>query len=99
MATQQEILQYEGADLLVTFDYDKGFAGTYWEPPEPEEITITSVICDGQELYDICTEVEFNNILAMLWQKKHDAEAAYEDSKADAEYQRMKDDKLTGDWP
>lgn len=34
-----------GLSLEAEVDYDPGWPGSYWEPPEPEECEITALTC------------------------------------------------------
>ena len=38
-----------GLSFTATVACHRGFAGTCMEPPEPEEIRITSLVCEGNE--------------------------------------------------
>ena len=78
-------------DITVAFDYIRGWPGSFNEPPEPEEVSITSVQFRGIEIKpDLCrekiTELEqeaFEHMASERWQQDEDrAESRYFDKEA-----------------
>ena len=81
-----EEIEYKGFALRITFDYDKGFAGSQLEPPEPEMIEIEMVVlnhklpfhapmCPSEikiDITELLTEEIFREIEAKLWSKKQE---------------------------
>ena len=78
-----EDIEYKGFDLRITFYYDKGFAGSLEEPPEPEMIEIEKVELIVKciphteattivDITDLLTETQLKEIEAKLWSKKQE---------------------------
>lgn len=60
---------YQGVEFEVEFYADKGYPGSYWEPPEPPEFYLTSIQINNVEMIDWFTEgfvSEFENFLIKL---------------------------------
>ena len=78
-------------DITVAFDYTRGWPGSFNEPPEPEEVSITYVQFRGIDIKpDLCrekiTELEqeaFEHMDSVRWQCDEDrAESSYFDKEA-----------------
>ena len=78
-------------DITVAFDYTRGWPGSFNEPPEPEEVSITSVKFRGIDIKpDLCREKiaeleqeAFEHMASERWQQDEDrAESRYFDKEA-----------------
>lgn len=72
MASDEALITYRGNTLKVVFDYDKGFAGSWEEPPEPETIEIEDVFLvrdkEDIDITDLLGAVQYQKIEAQLWE-------------------------------
>lgn len=66
-----------GLSFTATVACSRGFAGNYMEPPEPSEIEITSLVCDGKEAMFLldspnCVEAIFEAVYESVEQAEID---------------------------
>lgn len=59
-------------EVTVEYDYSKGFKGTYWQPPEPAEITINQIIWKGLDVLDMVSDSKIDSIKDEIWAVEDD---------------------------
>ena len=81
MPTCNETITYKGFSLEIRFYYDKGYAGSQTEPPEPPVIEIEDVwllnyknkqnVEIAISICDLLTTETFKEIEEILWNIEH----------------------------
>jgi hypothetical protein len=79
-------------DVEITYDYDKGYPGTYYQPSEPPSVEIVSIMFKGVDvapLFEDFEKLESECMENAAEQAKDAAEA-----EADYRYEQEKDRRL-----
>lgn len=81
-------ITFLGDEIEVDFVYQKGYPGSYYQPPEPEEAEIQAVRVEGEDVTDAVFDEEFEQIEEILLDKIAEYRA---DMEADQAYERAAD--------
>ena len=74
-------------EVLVTYDYDSGDAGDYYQPPEPESAYVTSVFYKGIDIIDCLSSKQIENLEEDCIKDMQENYIDYLESKAEEQYE------------
>ena len=93
-----EFLIGDNLEVEADVSYWRGFEGSYWEPPEPEDVECTAIYIAGEKLSDNVTqhiiESEDEDVFyEMILEKVHDQIQGEIDAYYEAKYDEWKERK------
>lgn len=75
------------ATVDVIYDYDGGYKGDYYQPPEPESVYISSVMYKGVDIIDCISDKDMEDLEDACIQDTRENYISYLEDKADQEYE------------
>ena len=77
-------------EVIVTYDYDSGDAGDYYQPPEPESAYITSVFYKGIDIIDCLSSKQIEQLEEDCIKDMNECYVSMLEDKAEAQYEEMR---------
>ena len=78
------------AEVEVEYNFYGGYPGSYYQPPEPDEVEILSVLYKGIDIYETLVQCTVEYIEEKAFEEQNERFIDYLESKAEEEYENRK---------